>query len=160
MVNSALEPVEREYLLALNELGIRYLVVGVTAASMQGARVATEDIDLWFENLDDPRMYEAVKRVGGIWVPAHFGMQPPTLGGRLGDRFDVVLTLSGLQNFATEYANSKTIEIDGIQVKVLPLERIIASKRAANRPKDRAAIPALEAALVVAEAFAADDREQ
>ena len=85
------------------------------------------------------------------------GMQPPTLGGKLGDRFDVVLTLSGLQNFKTEYDNSKTVEIDGIQVKVLPLERIIASKRAANRPKDRAAIPALEAALVVAQELEKDD---
>jgi hypothetical protein len=31
------------------------------------------------------------------------------------------------------------------------LTRIIASKRAANRPKDRAALPALEAALAVLE---------
>jgi hypothetical protein len=34
-------------------------------------------------------------------------------------------------------------------LRVLPLERIIESKRAANRPKDRAALPALEAALAV-----------
>ncbi len=159
MADSALEPVEREYLLALNELGIRYLIVGVTAAAIQGARVATEDIDLWFEKLDDPRMYEAVDRVGGIWVPAHFGMQPPTLGGKLGDRFDVVLTLSGLQDFAAEYANSKTFDVDGVSVKVLPLARIIASKRAANRPKDRAAIPALEAALAVTEELGRGDKQ-
>jgi hypothetical protein len=76
-------------------------------------------------------------------------MQPPTLGGSLGDRFDVVLTMSGLEPFDEEYARSKTIEIDGLIVHVLPLERIIVSKRAANRPKDCAAIPALEAALAV-----------
>jgi hypothetical protein len=35
-------------------------------------------------------------------------------------------------------------------VRVLPLERIIASKRAAGRPKDLAVLPALEAALAVA----------
>jgi hypothetical protein len=34
---------------------------------------------------------------------------------------------------------------------VLPLTRIIVSKRAANRPKDVAALPALEAALAVLE---------
>jgi hypothetical protein len=157
MADSAFEPVEREFLLALNELGIRYMIVGVTAASMQGARVATEDIDLWFANLDDTRIDEAATRVGGIWVPAHFGMQPPTLGGRLGDRFDVVLTLSGLDGFDAEYARAKTIEIDRVPVKVLPLARIIESKRAANRPKDRAAIPALEAALAVARELIEDD---
>ena len=34
-----------------------------------------------------------------------------------------------------------------VVVKVLPIERVLASKRAANRPKDRAVIPALEAAI-------------
>jgi hypothetical protein len=149
MVDYALEPAERAFLQALNELGVRYMVVGVTAASMQGARVATEDIDLWFEDLSDGRIGEAASRVGGIWIAGHFGMQPPALGGSLGDRFDVVLTLSGLQKFAAEYAHSKSVEIDGVEVMVLPLARIIESKRAA--PKDVAALPALEAALAVLE---------
>lgn len=151
MTDSVLAPAEREFLLALNELGVRYLVVGVTAASIQGARVATEDIDLWFGDLGDPAVGEAARRAGGIWVPGHFGMQPPTLGGRLGDRFDVVLTMSGLEDFEHEYSGSKSVEIEGIPLRVLPLRRIIESKRAANRPKDRAALPALEATLAVLE---------
>ena len=53
MVDYALEPAERDFLRVLNELGVRYMIVGVTAASMQGARVATEDIDLWFEEVSD-----------------------------------------------------------------------------------------------------------
>src|SRR5258706_12965690 len=53
MADSALEPAEQGFLRALNELGVRYMIVGVTAASMQGARIATEDIDLWFEDLAD-----------------------------------------------------------------------------------------------------------
>jgi hypothetical protein len=59
--------------------------------------------------------------------------------------------MSGLRDFATEYASSKAVEIDGIVVRVLPLERIVDSKKAANRAKDRAALPALEAALAVAQ---------
>jgi predicted nucleotidyltransferase len=151
MADSALEAAEREFLQTLNELDVRYLIVGVTAASMQGARVATEDIDLWFEDVTDRRIGEAARRVGGVWVPGHFGMQPPALGGTLGDRFDVVLTMSGLEKFVAEYARSQSLELDGVEVRVLPLARIIESKRAANRPKDRAALPALEAALAVLE---------
>ena len=151
MADSVFDPAEREFLLALNELGVRYLVVGVTAASMQGARVATDDIDLWFSDLNDPGVGEAARRAGGIWIPAHFGMQPPTLGGRLGDRFDVVLTMSGLGAFEHEFAGSKIVDVDGIPLRVLPLRRIIDSKRAADRPKDRAALPALEATLAVLE---------
>jgi len=40
------------------------------------------------------------------------------------------------------------VTIDGVPLHVLPLPRVIASKRATNRPKDRAALPALEATLV------------
>jgi hypothetical protein len=43
--------------------------------------------------------------------------------------------------------------IEDVDVKVLPLPRIIASKRAANRPKDQAVLPALEAALRVIDAL-------
>lgn len=39
--------------------------------------------------------------------------------------------------------------MDGVTLRVLPLERIIASKRATGRPKDLAAMPALQAALAV-----------
>jgi hypothetical protein len=46
MPDSALEPAERAFLQALDKLGVRYLIVGVSAASMQGARVATEDVSL------------------------------------------------------------------------------------------------------------------
>jgi hypothetical protein len=151
MPDYALDPPERALLAALTELGVRFMVVGVTAASMQGARVATEDIDLWFPDLNDPRLAEAARRAGGFWVAGHFGMQPPAFGGKIGDRFDVVLTMSGLGSFDEEYPAAKTLEIDGVAVHVLPLPRIIASKRAANRAKDQAALPALEAALAVSE---------
>src|SRR5262245_25629332 len=124
MPGSVLEPVESAFLQQLNSLGVRYLLVGVTAASMQGARVATEDIDLWFADTTDPRVGDAARRAGGLWISGSFGMQPPTLGGALGDRFDVVLTMSGLDGFEAEYARSRILEIDGISVHVLPLERI------------------------------------
>lgn len=45
---------------------------------------------------------------------------------------------------ALEYAGSPELTVDGVSVRVLPLSRIIASKRAANRIKDQAAPPALE----------------
>lgn len=73
-------------------------------------------------------------------------MMPPQLGGAL-DRFDVVNLMSGLGAFDKEYLGALDAQIDGAGVKVLPLSRILASKRAADRPKDRAVIPALEEAL-------------
>jgi hypothetical protein len=39
----------------LNRRGVRYLVVGVAAAVLQGATTATQDVDLWFEALEAAR---------------------------------------------------------------------------------------------------------
>ena len=93
---------------------------------------------------------EAAQRAGGVWIPGHFGMQPPAVGGDgLAERFDVVMTMSGLSDFAAEYAQALELELDGVPVRVLPLERIIHSKKSAGRVKDKAVLPALEAALAV-----------
>lgn len=149
--NASLSEGERAFLEALNDLGVRYMLVGMSAALVQGARGSTEDLDLWFEQLTDPKIAEATQRVGGVWVTR---TQPPLLGGgALGERWDVVTQVSGLPDFATEYAQAKRFEIDGVSVPVLPLDRIIVSKRAANRPKDQAVLHALETALKVLKAI-------
>jgi len=146
----ALEPSERAFLEALQRLGVRYLIIGMSAALLQGARGVTEDIDLWFERLDEPRIGEAARAANGFWISGNFGMRPPGLGGLgLEDRFNVVLTANGLDDFATEYAGARTVVVDGLELRVLPLARMLKSKRAANRRKDQAQIPALEAALAV-----------
>jgi predicted nucleotidyltransferase len=133
MPDSILSTAEQTLLRELESSGVRYIVVGMSAALLQGARGATEDVDLWFENVDDPRIADAV-RIGGE---------------ALGDRFDVVAHMSGLSDFATEYAGIRHETVDGIVIPVLPLERILASKKAANRPKDRGNISALEDTLLV-----------
>jgi hypothetical protein len=132
---------ERRFLTELDARGVRFLVVGLTAASLQGANTTTVDIDLWFEAAD---------AAGGLYVSG-FGMMPARLGGPLGDRLDVVTTITGLRAFSDEYADAPELTVEGVRLRVLPLHRIVASKRAANRPKDRAVIPALEEALAAIE---------
>lgn len=146
MTASALSNAERLFLEELNARGVRYMIVGLTAAIIQGANTVTRDIDLWFNSIADPNIAPAAHAAGGMWVSG-FGMMPAALGGALGDRFDVVTYMSGLARFDDEYAGSKCATIDGVTVRVLPLERILVTKRAANRPKDVAAIPALEEAI-------------
>jgi hypothetical protein len=48
--------------------------------------------------------------------------------------------------------HAKDAKIFDVTVKALPIERVIASKRAANRPKDIAAMPALEATVAAMKA--------
>lgn len=158
MADSALSEGERRFLRALNARGVRFLLVGMSGALVQGARGATEDIDLWFESTSDPGIGEAAREIGALWIPGMFGMRPRAFGGEiLGDRFDVVLLASGLRSFAEEYAESVTLEIEGVPLRVLPLHRILVSKRAAGRPKDLAQIPAIEEAIATLEHD--DDRD-
>jgi predicted nucleotidyltransferase len=148
---SAFTPGERAVLEALQRHGVRYMLVGLSAAVLQGANTATRDIDLWFEDLADVRIGRAIAEVGGIWVSGSFGMRPPQIGGEtVGDRLDVVTHMHGLGAYQEEIANTVDVDIDGLRLPVLHLERVIASKRASGRPKDLAALPALEEALAVA----------
>ncbi|MEO7034757.1 MAG: hypothetical protein ABI548_12690 [Polyangiaceae bacterium] len=146
-----LEPSERAFLAALQHFGVRYLIIGMSAAVLQGASGVTEVVvELWVERLDEPRIGDAARAANGFWISEAFGSRPPGLGGpSLSDRFDVVTTAHGLADFRTEYAASRIVSLDGIELHVLPLTRILASKRAGNRAKDQAQIPALEAALAV-----------
>lgn len=157
MANSILTDAERLLLGELEARGIRYLVVGMSAALIQGARGATEDIDLWFEDLADPRIAEAVRAAGGIWVSGSFGMGPPRIGGdSLSERLDVVTHMDGLGSFADEYRGVCFELIDGVRIPLLPLPRVLQSKRVAGRPKDLLAASAIEDALAVIQSRASD----
>lgn len=150
MDDSILTDAERRFLTELEQRGVRYLAVGMSAALLQGARGSAEAIDLWFEDVTQPEIGEAVRAAGGIWVSGTFGMGPPMIGGdELSERFDVVVHLDGLRPFAEEYAEAGVEDVEGIRLPVLPLARVLASKKAARRPKDLAAIPAIEDTLAL-----------
>ena len=53
--------------------------------------------------------------------------------------------------FDVEYARTSALRIDDFEIRVLELRRIIASKEAADRPKDRAVLEQLRAALAAIE---------
>jgi hypothetical protein len=125
---------------------VRFLVVDLSAAALQGAPVVTEDVDLWFEDLHDPKLLRALREVGAGYVPP-FGNNPPMLAGRHSEPFDLVISMSGLRQFADEFECAVVIPVGRLRLKVLPLDRILASKTAANRPKDRLVIPLLRNTL-------------
>ena len=59
MFELVLTSAERALLEALNALGVRYLIVGMGAALLEGAPGTTQDLDLWFERIDEERLREA-----------------------------------------------------------------------------------------------------
>jgi hypothetical protein len=125
---------------------VRFMVVGLSAATLQGAPVVTQDIDLWFENLGEPKISRALREVGAAYVPPSH-LNPPMLAGRGAELFDIVIRMDGLGTFADEIKNCVEISLGRQKLKVLSLERILASKIAANRTKDKLMIPVLRDAL-------------
>lgn len=141
-------PEQLRFLRSLHEHRVRFIVVGLSAAVLQGATVSTQDIDLWIENLGDSQFQAAVVAAGGFYIPPGVaGTNPPMLGPESLRLFDLVVHLHGLDPFNQEFGRCSEVVIDGVALRLLPVARIIASKRAANRPKDLAAMPSLEALL-------------
>ena len=123
---------ELRFLRALRRRKVRFMVVGLSAAALQGAPVVTQDVDLWFEDLNDPRIREALREVGAAYVlPSN--LNPPMFAGGGIELFDIVLTMHGLGTFADEMRNCVEVSLGPQKLKVLRLDRILTSKRAANR---------------------------
>lgn len=135
---------ELAFLRELVRANSRFMIVGVGAAVLQGADAVTQDLDLWFGSLADPGIAKAARAAGGVFVTRS---NPPMIAGEGLDRIDLVTNCQGLDGFDEEYAKAIDLEVTEFSVKILPLERIIASKRAAGRQKDLAVIEALRAAL-------------
>jgi hypothetical protein len=143
---------ERRLLGVLLKHKVPFMVVGLSAATLQGAPVVTQDVDLWFENLGDQKMSQALQEVGAAYVPPSLN-NPPMLAGIGAELFDIVLRMDGLGPFPEEINHCIEVPLGRHKLKVLGLDRILASKIAANRPKDKLTIPVLRDALAAAQSM-------
>lgn len=144
----------------LNDERVDYVVVGGFAAVVHGSSLPTRDIDVVpsrvTENLD--RLGRALERMNAMIrtsddpVPARldgpFLANMPLMLNLVTDHGDLDLTFSPsgeLDGFDGWNTNALQVEIaEGLTVHVASLDDIIASKRAADRPKDQLALPYLE----------------
>ena len=144
----------------LNEERVDYVIVGGFAAVIHGSPLPTEDIDVvpdrTSENLE--RLARGLQRLNarirtdGEPVPtvidAAFLANMPFMLNLVTDFGIVDLTFepSGpLRGFDEWNAGASAESVgEGLIIKVASLDDVIASKRAANREKDRRALPYLE----------------
>ena len=128
-----------ELLAELHAEKIRFLIVGMSAAVIQGAPMATVDTDLW---IDLParqyvRILAIAQRIGASILSGS------VLGLRDDHRVDFIYRIDGLSSFGTEWKRAPSLTWAGQEVRVLPLARVIRSKEVSNRPKDLATLPVL-----------------
>ena len=137
---------EAEFLRELVKQNVNFMIVGLSAAALQGAPVVTQAVDLWFENLEDPGIRKALRKVRGCYIPP-IAMNPPMFEGDAVNLFDIVMHMHGLNEFKDERKNTIKVPLGRFKVEVLKLERIIASKKATGRDKDKLVLPVLSDAL-------------
>jgi hypothetical protein len=115
----------------------------MAGAIAQGAPTVTLDYDLW---VDVPQ--RSYMRLTNLALEVGFEQIRPTVF-----IYKDICTVNfcyqihGLQSFAKEYRNAVHLRVLGATLPVLPLDRIIKSKRFVGRDKDKAMLPFLEYTL-------------
>ena len=115
----------------------------MTAAVYQGVMLNTMDIDIWVDlpTRQYVRLWNIIRSHGGSALSQTLYVLED------GKVVNFLFEVTGLKTFATEYRNALTLKMEGLKVKVLPLARILRSKKAIMRDKDIAHIPHIERVL-------------
>lgn len=131
-----------------NRWGVEYLFIGKSGAIFYGYPETTQDADIFpAKSLENgQKLIAALRELGYELTPA---LEADLLAGkdfvqlRNGPfDLDLVFAPDGIESFAE--AKSRAVLLDE-RFPIAGLDDIIASKRAANRRKDRESLPRLEA---------------
>lgn len=131
------------FLKALREEKINCILIGMMAAVEQGAPLMTIDYDFWVQLPERQyiRLLTMIQRQKGtIRTQTLYELSD-------GTQVNVIFKPDGLKSFDWEYQRCRRSRLEGQLVHVLPLNRIIASKRASNRDKDILTLPILKRTL-------------
>ncbi len=144
---------------ALSTVGLEAIIVGNTAAALQGVPITTQDIDLLVR--DTPANRDKILRFCstlGASRPVNVSELTSTQT-ILGCMWPIDLLydqLIGGLEFASVRSRCRAVPIGDATAVVASLTDVIRSKEAANRPKDRAVLPLLRDALRVIDALGMD----
>ena len=149
-----------DVIVRLAEAEVEFVVVGGVSAVLQGAPLVTFDLDVCFrrtpENID--RIVRALSplqprlRDFPADLPFVFDSRTLLLGTNFtfvveGGDLDLLTELIAVGGYEQALHDAVLVDIAGHHIKVLSLPLLIQTKTAANRPKDRWALPVLEAVL-------------
>lgn len=137
--------------------GIDYVVIGGVAAILHGSVRMTEDVDICasLDHENAVAIIRAFAHLNPIWrmrpdLPVITedstnlrGLKNMYLVTDLG-RIDILGELPGICSYEEAHRTGVELEARGIRLRVLDIDKLIAAKRFANRPKDRPAVDELE----------------
>jgi hypothetical protein len=135
----------------LNDSNVRYIMVGGLATRFHGYNRATDDLDLWLEDTLENR-----KNLRKAFQALKYGDYPSietmqfvpgwTSFYAAGIVLDIMTEMKGLENISFKecFELSPTANLNGVAVKFLHINHLLANKKAVNRPKDQIDVIYLE----------------
>ena len=148
----------RQTIELFGENEIEFVIVGGIAITLHGSSYLTADLDLCYKRSKDnleriaaalsphrPRLRGAPEGLPFVWDAETLrrGMNF-TLTTDLGD-IDLLGEVAGVGGYEEAFNSSVAFTLYGHEVRILSLDALIQSKRAAGRPKDLLVLPELEA---------------
>jgi len=141
-----------EFIVALNERGVRYLVVGAHAVAFHARPRATKDLDIYVapSKANARRLLAAVADFFGTRLTYEVeDVLDPHIIIQLGVapvRIDLLSHLPGIESFARAFNRSLSGKFGTVDTQYLSLPDLIAAKATASRPQDRADLAVLRKA--------------
>ena len=145
-------------LAALHRPRVEYIIIGGVAATVHGSSRLTQDVDVCYERTDTnldrvvralrplkPYLRGAPRGLPFEWsvatLRAGLNFTLTTIAGDI----DLLGEVTGGGRYSDLFDHTIDVTLFGRRTKVLNLEWLIATKRAAGRPRDLEAIAELEA---------------
>lgn len=142
----------RDFINALNEQNVKYILVGGFSVILHGYSRTTGDMDIWVNRSKDnyKKLKNAFAQFGmpvfdmteenflfhPAWDVFTFGTPPVAI--------DIMVRIEGM-NFLDCYKNAVTFEDDGLKIKTIHRSNLIEAKKRAARFKDLDDLENLEA---------------
>lgn len=137
---------------------VELIVVGGVAGALQGAPIVTQDVDILYrlEESNVGRLMQALTALGAVarggprnlpFDESHLRSTGHRLAMTNAGPLDVLGSVNDGLLYEDLIGSADVLEVAGVEVHVLSLERLISLKRELARPKDLAVLPVLEATL-------------
>jgi predicted nucleotidyltransferase len=135
----------------MHKARLEAIMVGNAAAALHGAPVTTLDIDFMFRktpaNLRKLRVF--AKGLNAQILKPYYPASSlyRVVNDDTGIQVDFMSILHGIKSYESLRSDAVEVDFEGHKLKVASLEKIIRSKTALGRPRDKAVIEILEKTL-------------
>ena len=133
----------KDFITALNNNEVEYILVGGYSVILHGYSRATGDLDIWV-NKEKENYFKLVKAFKEFKMPVFDMTEDNFLNnrelnvfsfGRPPSGIDIMTDMKGL-HFSEAFKSSCIVEVESLKVRLIELNELLKAKRAAGRHKD------------------------